>query len=170
MICRARLDYRAGLVGIVALTGCGPTVSTQAEGVSRADSVAVLGASLEQFLGAEDVTYFSSDTEPLVLSAGRAVASGEVQTTSARVFCSDDVAHEGEPVGLQLSVSLEPGDGPVQPPVDSADGEGRRGDYLTEPDIWYPAFYVDQEVGYVMISSGCWGSPGGTASSRSSIV
>ena len=125
------------------LSGCG-AVGPPA---TRADSLAALHAVLAPHFRDEGVLYFDTDADPLVLSAARSIDPDRVVVaSSAAPFCSAEDAPPETEVGSAISVSLEPGEGPL------GRAPASRG--------WQPAFYVDGRIAYVEVSSRCL-SPSG---------
>ena len=141
-----------------------------AEAQARSDSLAVIAASLERFGGG----FLANDAPELVLAAARLLPPGMVgRAGSAETFCDGETALAGDNVGSIVSVSLTPGDGPradprqpldsvVRVPTEPIDHTGEEG------DLWLPAFYVDDEIAYVSLSSSCWmsGVDGGGGMAR----
>ena len=123
-------------------TACTAEGSPDTTGVPRADSVAVIAASLERSFSDDRMVYFSPDVHPLVLEAARSLDPDRVRITEERVFCTDEEAMDGDLIGRTISVSLELG----EPPSEAGGDERRRRS---------SAFYVDQDVAYVDLTSSC---------------
>lgn len=136
-------------------------------GQTRSDSLAVIATVLERARGAEVGLFVRDDAPALVLDAVELLAAGFAQRTGgALTFCSDEMATDGDNIGVVVSISLEPGDGPLPQATPRGDSlqERRRDqpspDHRLEPfDVWFPAFYMDARLAYVSFSSSCYLRP-----------
>ena len=141
--------------------------STTIEAQIRRDTLAVIAASLQMFKGAEEGLFFGQDAPELVVAAAGLLPETVVTSAGgAPTFCSAQMAGDGENVGLRVSVSLAPGEGPLEAPVVQPDSvlvaPGSPRDFLrTVPSVSVrnAAFYIDRDVAFVSLSGSCYLRP-----------
>lgn len=112
----------------------------------------------------------AEDSPELVIAASELMADGRAELLDGHpVFCGGELTRElvrpEDTVGRRISISLRPGVGPPRARRDSlASQQTRPRDFTNaEPQIVFRAFYIDAEVAYVAVSSGCLMRPGGVS-------
>lgn len=95
---------------------------------SRADSLAVISTSLARFERSVARLYLHDDAPALVLEAAALLPDRiSIIPDGQRVFCDEELAKPGEPVGLRVDVSVTPWRDPPEAPASQAGGTGATG-------------------------------------------